>query len=102
MNRILYLQKRIVRIICGTEFLAHTAPFFRTLEILDMFNFSAFFVAYFMYSYHNNLLPHTFNTTFVTYREVHTYNTRNANTYRPYFRKTNIKQFTILHLGPKV
>ena len=50
----------------------------------------------------NNLLPHTFNTTVVTNHEVHTYNTRNANTYRPYFCRTNIKQFTILHLGPKV
>ena len=54
-----------------------------------------------MHSYHNNLLLHTFNTTFVTNRQVHSYNTRNANTYRPYFFRTNIKQLTILHLGPK-
>ena len=72
LNRILYLQKRIVRIICGAEYLAHTAPLFRTLNILDIFNINAFFVACFMYSYHNNLLPHTFNTTFVTNRQVHT------------------------------
>ena len=102
LNRILYLQKRFVRIICGAEYLAHTAPLFRTLKVLDICNINAFFVACFMYSYHNNLLPHTFNTTFVTSREVHMYNTRNANTYRPYFCRTNIKQFTILHLGPKV
>ena len=102
LNRILYLQKRIVRIICGTEFLAHTAPLFRTLKILDIFNINAFFVACFMYSYHNNLLPHTFNTTFVTNRQVHTYNTRKVNNYRPYFYRTNIKQFTILHLRSKL
>ena len=66
---------------------------------LDSFSIIAFFVACFMYSYHNNLLPYTFNTTFVTNRQVHTYNTRNANNYRPYFCRTNIKQFTILHLG---
>ena len=100
LNRILYLQKRIVRIICGAEYFAHTAPLFRTLKILDIFKTNAFFVACLMlYSYHNNLLPHTFNTTFVTNRQVHTYNTRNANNYRPYFCRTNIKQFTILHLG---
>ena len=68
LNRILYLQKRIVRIICGAENLAHTAPLFRTLNILDICNINAFFVACFMYSYHNNLLPRTFNTTFVTNR----------------------------------
>ena len=33
---------------------------------------------------------------------IHTYNTRNANNYRPYFCRTNIKQVTILHLGPKL
>ena len=102
LNRILYLQKRFVRIICGAEYLAHTAPLFRTLKVLDIFNINAFFVACFMYSYHNNLLPHTFNTTFVTNRQVHTYNTRNVNNYRRYFCRTNIKQFTILHLGPKL
>ena len=102
LNRILNLQKRIVRIICGTEFLAHTAPRFRTLKIRDIFNINTFLVAGFMYSYHNNLLPHTFNITFVTNRHVHTYNTRNANNYRHDFCKTNIKQFTILHLGPKL
>ena len=50
----------------------------------------------------NNLLPHTFNTTFVTNGQVHTCNTRNANNYRPHFCRTNIKKFTILHLGPKL
>ena len=69
---------------------------------LESFSIIAFFVARFMYSYQNNLLPHTFNTTFVTNRQVHTYNTRNANNYRPYFCRTNIKQSTILHLGPKL
>ena len=56
----------------------------------------------FSYSYHNNFLPHTLNTIFVTNRQVHTYNTRNTNNYRPYFCRTNIKQFTILHLEPKL
>ena len=51
---------------------------------LDILKIIAFFVVCFMYSYHNNLLPHTFNTTFVTNLHVHTYNTRNANNYRPY------------------
>ena len=101
LNRILYLQKRIVRIICGAEYLAHTAPLFHNHNFLDTFNINAFFVACFMDSYHNNLLPNNFNTTFVTSYWVHIYNTWNANNYRPYFCWTNIKHLTILHLGPK-
>ena len=38
---------------------------------LDSISIIAFFVTCFMYSYHNNLLPHMFNTTFVTNRQVH-------------------------------
>ena len=72
--------------------------FFRLLNSLRFFDINAFFVVCFMYSHHNNLLPRTFNTTFVTNRQVHTYNTRNANNYQPYFCRTNIKQFTILPL----
>ena len=42
-------------------------------------------------------------TTFLTDRQVHTTcNTWNANNYQPYFCRTNIQQFTILHLGPKL
>ena len=55
-----------------------------------------------MYSFSNKLLPNTFNITFVTYRQVHTYNTQNDNNSLPYFCRTNIKQFTILHVGPKL
>ena len=51
---------------------------------------SAFFVACFMYSYHNNLLPNTFNTIFGTNHQVNTY-TGNANNYLLYFCRTNIK-----------
>ena len=43
-NSLLYLRKRIVRIIGGAEYLAHTAPLFRTLNTLDIFNINAFFV----------------------------------------------------------
>ena len=38
---------------------------------LDILKIIVFFVVCFMYSYHNNLLPHTFNTTFVTNLHVH-------------------------------
>ena len=63
---------------------------------------NGYFVGRFMYSYHNKLLPNTFNTIFITNRQVQTNNTRDAINYRPYFCRTNMKQFTILYLGPKL
>ena len=102
LNRLLLLQKRIVRIIGGVDYFAHTGPLFYSLNILDIFNINAFFVACFMYSYHNHFLPNTFDNLFSTHQQIHTYNTRNAANYCSHYCRTNIKQFTILHQGLKV
>ena len=77
--------------------------FFGLLMSLKFLTYiSVFFVACFMYSYHNNLLPNTFNTIFGTNHQVNTY-TGNANNCLLYFCRTNIKQFKILQLGgPKL
>ena len=40
--------------------------------------------------------------SFTTHHQTHRYNTRNNRNYRTHYCKTNIKQFTIVHLGPKV
>ena len=102
LNRLLLQQKRIVRIIGGVDYFAHTGPLFYNLNILDIFNINAFLVACFMYSYHNHFLPNTFDNLFSTHQQIHTYNTRNAANYCSHYCRTNIKQFTILHQRPKV
>ena len=53
-----------------------------------------------MFCYHNQLLPRTFHNLFVT-SQVHSSNTTTATSYRPHSYRTNLKQFTILYLGPK-
>ena len=55
-----------------------------------------------MYSYHNHLLHDGFQYLFQTNHEIHSYNTRHASDYRSHPCRTNIKQFTILHQGPKI
>ena len=55
-----------------------------------------------MFLYHNNLLPICLLNLFVTNNQIHSHNTRNANSYRPHSCRTNIKQFTILYQGPKI
>ena len=104
LNSILYLQKRFVRIICEAEYLAHILHlFFGLLKSLTFLTL--------MHSLLRVLCTHIIITSFLirlkppllliasTYIN---YNTRNGNNYRPYFCRTNIKKFTILHLGPKL
>ena len=102
LNRIYYLQKRVVRAITNSEYRAHTAPLFSKLKILDIFQINTLDIAKFMFRYHNNLLPPLFFNLFMTNSQVHKYDTRTAGNYRVHPCRTNIKKFTILYQGPRV
>ena len=102
LNRIFILQKRAVRAITNCDYRAHSAPLFAKFRILDIFQVNLFLIAKFMLYYHNQLLPPLFLNLFETSSEIHNYGTRTAGCYRPHFRRTNIKQITILFQGPKI
>ena len=102
LNYIYLLQKRIVRLISKTHYLANTAPLFSKRKVLDIYTINSFSVATFMYSYHHNLLPSSFRNLFLTSNQVHHYETRLASQYSPHFCRTNIKPFSILYRGPTI
>ena len=100
LNRIYYLQKRVVRAVTNSEYRAHTAPLFCKLKILDIFQINTLDIAKFMFRYHNNLLPPLFFNLVMTNSQVHKYDTRTAGNYRMHSCHMNIKKFTILYQGP--
>ena len=102
LNRILLLQKRIIRIVANADYLSHTKPLFKNLKILDIFNLNTFSIVCFMFQYHNGLLPSPFLNIFLKNSDIHQYNTRSSHCYRSHTCRTNIKQFTILYNGPKI
>ena len=102
LNRIFYLQKRVVRAIVNSDYRAHSAPLFAKLGILDIFQVNSFQIAKFMFCYQNQLLPPMFLNLLLTSSQVHNYGTRAANHYRSHSCRTNLKQFTILYQGPKI
>ena len=51
LNRIFLLQKRAVRAITNSDYLAHSAPLFSDLKILDIFKINALQATKFMFSY---------------------------------------------------
>ena len=55
-----------------------------------------------MFSYSRDLLPECFDNLFIFNNQIHDHNTRAATKYRSHACRTNIKQFTILHQGPKI
>ena len=102
LNRIFLLQKRAVRAMTNSNHLAPSAPLFAQLNILDIFKVNSFYIAKFMFSYHQRLLPSPFLNLFPTGGQIHNYDTRTSAHFRPHTCRTNIKQFTILYRGPKI
>ena len=57
LNRLVLLQKRIVRIVNKKPFDAHTDPLFRDLKFLKFIDIYFLHLGKLMYSYNNNFLP---------------------------------------------
>ena len=103
LNCIYLFQKRIGRLLAKADYLANTAPLFCQLNrLLDIFRINSFSITIFMYSYHHNFLPVTFQCFFMTGEQFLQYSTRTASQYRSHFCRTNIKRFSIPYQGPKV
>jgi hypothetical protein len=75
-------QKKLIRIINGSSYKAHTKPIFKDLNILTLNNIYILSVSVFMYKFVNNLLPCIFNEFFQYNNSKHSYNTRQANLFR--------------------
>ena len=102
LNRIFYLQKRVVRAIANSDYRPHSAPLVAKSGILDIFQVDSFQIAKFMFYYQNQLLPPMFLNLFLTSSQVHNYGTRTANHHRSHSCRKNLKQFTVLYQGPKI
>ena len=101
LNRLVLLQKKIIRIISKKPFDAHTDPIFKSLQIMKLSEIYFFQVGKFMFSYKIGLLPNVFKEMLLMTNQVHSYNTRNSNTFYLFPARTNIRLFGIRFQGPK-
>ena len=101
LNRLVLLQKKIIRIISKMPFDAHADPIFKSLQIMKLSEIYFFQVGKFMFSYKIGLLPNAFKEMFLMTNQVHSYNTRNSNTFYLFLARTNIRLFGIRFQGPK-
>jgi len=78
------IQKHAVRNICKLKYLTHTAPsapYFKNLHILTIFDIYTLQVSQFMFQVTFNLLPSSLVTYFQINSAVHSYNTRHLQDY---------------------
>ena len=102
LDKLIKIQKKLVRIISNSEFNAHTSPIFKDLNLLPFNQINIYMTAVFMFRVINNLIPVAFQDMFLHIFNVHSYITRQANSlYIPRYRTTRCK-FAIKCHGPIV
>ena len=91
-TRLLKLQKKVIRVICGAKYNAHTDPLFKSLCLLKINDIFTIQCVKFFHKYTHNELPTYFYhyNFFERNQDIHNYNTRNRESLhrRPYNNST--------------
>ena len=96
LEKIIIVQKRLLRLITGSPYRAHTEPLFVANRILTFKEINEFTIGVFMFKSQNGDLPEFFYNYYQTHKDVHGRETRNADAlYVPYgrldIRKTSVR-----------
>jgi hypothetical protein len=81
INDLFLLQKKIIRIMCNAKYRDKTKPLFSKLKILPLQKLHTYRILLFWYKYENGLLPRSAYNLFSRRSDVHSYATRNANSF---------------------
>ena len=93
LDRLLKIQKRLLRIITSSDYYAHTAPMFKKNKILDIYQINKYLLSVFMYKYYHNDLSEVFIDMYITSDTTHTYSTRQKHLYHiPLCRTESFKK----------
>ena len=104
LNKLILLQKRAIRTICGAQFLAHTTNLFASLKILKLKDLYLLRCALFTYKLYSHQFPATFASAFTVAVLNHTHNTRSVtqrSLHTPLYR-TTLKQKTLKYQSIKL
>ncbi len=72
LQKLLNIQKKIIRLMSFKSYLEHTEPLFKELSILDIFKINHNAIAIFMFRYyHLQNLPEVFENYFITNNQIH-------------------------------
>ena len=102
LNRIIKLQKRVIRITAKADHKHSTLPLFHNMGLLKFTDIVFKDTAIMMYEVANSQVPMRFTSMFKNFTSVHDHKTRQYNDfYFPKF-KTNIKKFSFSVVGCKI
>ena len=99
LNRLYLLQKRALRIVAKTHYLAHTLHLFRQFRVLTVFELSKLQLGEFMFKHDKGLLPKSFQNWYICNSGIHLYNTRNNKNLHSIYFRTNTGQKSVKYQG---
>ena len=100
IQKLMNIQKKIVRLMCFKSFSEHTEPIFKKLTILNIFQINDFLTSLFMFRYFNlKNLPEIFTHYFKTNCDVHHHNTRKKSMLHKSYKRTNYVKYTLSNKG---
>ena len=79
IDTILRLQKKAIRICTSSDYNAHSAPLFRKLKTLNVYDLAQYHTAELGFNYFQCLLPNVISSMFITNEQIHNYDTRSTN-----------------------
>ena len=100
LDRILVIQKRIIRIINHTDRLAHTDHLFYSNNVLKIYDLYHLRLGCFMYQLGRGELPTVLSLLFSKNEQFHSYPTRQLLSFHLPLLRTLFKQRTIIYTGP--
>ena len=101
LQKLITLQKKVVRIIYGAKPRSHSLPLFKTLGVLQLHEVFIYNVGLFMYKFTRNMLPPIFEM-FTRVSDVHQRPTRQSELLYIPLCHTKRSQMTIRYTGPSL
>ena len=102
LNPLVLLQKKVVRIICKTDFLAKTDPLFKHLKILKIYQVYNLNCALLIYKCYNSKTYKDLKSHLRPHKSFHNYMTRNKEQLRPPFERLQLCLNSFFHNGIKI
>ena len=100
LQKLVILQKRIIRMIMGAKPRDHTGPMFLKLGLLKFVDINKYLIAVFMHRNHIARTPDVFIDYFKRIQDVHHYATRSCSGLYAMQVKTDLGKTSISYIGP--
>ena len=101
IRKLQLLQRKAIRIITSSHYIAHTDPLFSTTKLLKLDDLYKYQVGIFMHKVTHCQLPQNMSSMFLRTDNIHSHKLRNQNAYYIQQIRTNTRKSTINFSGPK-